>query len=617
MTDEISKIYEAAAQRNGELSDVERAIIQENQQAIIKSTLENYGITGNKAVEVMKAFTGNISDMNDDALKQSSESIKKMMNDEVKAYETAKTSLKTALESKGITQEEYDKKIEALNKAHYDTLEKYGEDYINIRREQQKREKEGAGNNARLLSNIRQKYNNEIRQSLKEVGLDYDELTKKMGESGKKGAKDFGDSAQLIAKYSTDMSKDAKEAADTWNTMIFDKKTGQIKTNAKEVIQEAIKTPEGWEQMKFVTKNANLTTNARKTIIEALQANGQWEKLTPAEKQLVIGNNVALFKLYSSKESLKEWNNLPAKQKELWAKDSTKAGVKAAQETMNSLKDVERLLKSKNLTKAEKEKAQATMNSLKDVQRILKAKDATLPEKIKAQNTMNSLRDVVRSLQASNLTGPGVAAANSYIDSNFRGKTATLTADSSEAFRVQDAFITTPASKTIDLIINQKKFAQGTSYHQGGLAMVNDQKGPTYKELVTLPNGVSFVPQGRDVVLPLPKGSKVLKASQTAKIIPKYANGTGGIPSDAKIFQKMNIVQEKVVDNLRIIDNPEVLEVIKEILLVLKSKSPKSQDSKVEMTLNIEKDSVNEREIYEEMSHKFGKIMQREMKRRF
>ena len=579
MTDEIHQIYETAAQRNGKLSDVERAIIQENQQAIIKSTLENYGITGNKAAEVMKAFTGKISDMNDDALKQSSESIKKMMNDEVKAYETAKTSLKTALESKGITQEEYDKKIEALNKVHYDTLEKYGEDYINIRREQQKREKEGAGNNARLLSNIRQKYNNEIRQTLKEVGLDYDELTKKMGESGQKGAKDFGDSAQLIAKYSTDMSKDAKEAADTWNTMIFDKKTGQIKTNAKQVIQDAIKTPEGWEQMKFVTKNANLTTNARKIIIEALQANGQWEKLTPAEKQLVIGNNVALFKLYSSKESLKEWNNLPAKQKELWAKDSTKAGVKAAQTTMNTLKDVERLLKSKNLTKAEKEKAQATMNSLKDVQRILKAKDATLPEKIKAQNTMNSLRDVVRSLQASNLTGPGVAAANSYIDNNFRGKTATLTADSSEALKVQDAFIRTPASKTIQLIASTTHNAQGTPYHPGGLAMVNDQKGPTYKELVTLPNGVSFVPQERDVVLPLPKGSKVLKASQTAKLIPKYESGTG-IPTNAKFLRDIRQTSQIIeVRQKQIFTNEDNKEQLNSIIKLLERLVDKKMDT--------------------------------------
>ncbi|XHB95487.1 hypothetical protein AAFF39_00395 [Lactococcus garvieae] len=70
------------------------------------------------------------------------------------------------------------------------------------------------------------------------------------------------------------------------------------------------------------------------------------------------------------------------------------------------------------------------------------------------------------------------------------------------------------------------------------MAVVNDQKGPTYKELITLPNGTSFIPQGRDVMLPLPKGSQVLKARETAKLIPKYANGIGGVPRNAKIFKK-------------------------------------------------------------------------------
>ncbi|MGG6495003.1 UNVERIFIED_CONTAM: hypothetical protein NY603_18905, partial [Bacteroidetes bacterium 56_B9] len=61
----------------------------------------------------------------------------------------------------------------------------------------------------------------------------------------------------------------------------------------------------------------------------------------------------------------------------------------------------------------------------------------------------------------------------------------------------------------------------------GGLAMVNDQKGPMYRELVTLPTGESFIPQGRDAVLDLPRGSKVLKASDTRKLFPHYANGIG------------------------------------------------------------------------------------------
>ena len=58
-------------------------------------------------------------------------------------------------------------------------------------------------------------------------------------------------------------------------------------------------------------------------------------------------------------------------------------------------------------------------------------------------------------------------------------------------------------------------FKDGTDYHEGGLAMVNDQRNAVYKEMVTLPDGSSFIPDGRDVVLNLPRGSKVLRADRT------------------------------------------------------------------------------------------------------
>ena len=63
------------------------------------------------------------------------------------------------------------------------------------------------------------------------------------------------------------------------------------------------------------------------------------------------------------------------------------------------------------------------------------------------------------------------------------------------------------------------KHAHGTNYHPGGLAIVNDQRNSNYKEMVTLPNGKSFIPQGRDVLLPLPKGSKVLRADKTRRLM--------------------------------------------------------------------------------------------------
>lgn len=88
---------------------------------------------------------------------------------------------------------------------------------------------------------------------------------------------------------------------------------------------------------------------------------------------------------------------------------------------------------------------------------------------------------------------------------------------------------------------------KGTNFHPGGLAMVNDQAGATYRELVTLPSGETFIPEGRNVILPLPRGSKVLPAGKTKTLmarmeLPRYEHGVG-IPSDAKFFRDMERAQ--------------------------------------------------------------------------
>ena len=70
-------------------------------------------------------------------------------------------------------------------------------------------------------------------------------------------------------------------------------------------------------------------------------------------------------------------------------------------------------------------------------------------------------------------------------------------------------------------------FEKGTNFHQGGPAIVNDQKGANFKELVIEPNGRSYVPEGRDVLLNLPRGSKVIPAGQTKNLIPRYKDGVG------------------------------------------------------------------------------------------
>ncbi|MGF2155100.1 hypothetical protein ACQUD1_11835, partial [Lactococcus lactis] len=179
----------------------------------------------------------------------------------------------------------------------------------------------------------------------------------------------------------------------------------------------------------------------------------------------------------------------------------------------------------------------------------------------------NNLPADAKKLLASNQTASGVNSANSWIQNNFLGKTVDLNANSKPAQDVQDSFLNNKVSKTIDLIINKTNNAQGTPYHPGGLATVNDQKGPTYKELISLPNGVSFIPEGRDVTMPLPKGTKILKASKTAQLIPKYADGTGGIPANAKIFRDMRAVQQQLVVSAPVVDNTGLLSAILKAIL--------------------------------------------------
>ena len=79
------------------------------------------------------------------------------------------------------------------------------------------------------------------------------------------------------------------------------------------------------------------------------------------------------------------------------------------------------------------------------------------------------------------------------------------------------------------------KYATGTGKNgvlNDTFGMVNDQSGGTYRELVQFPNGKAFIPKGRNVVLPMPKGTKVMPAGQTKELmdmngVPHFKKGAG------------------------------------------------------------------------------------------
>ena len=80
-------------------------------------------------------------------------------------------------------------------------------------------------------------------------------------------------------------------------------------------------------------------------------------------------------------------------------------------------------------------------------------------------------------------------------------------------------------------------FANGTDgLAKNTLGIVNDQPGSVYKELIMPPTGRAFIPEGRNVMLPLQKGTKIMPAEQTKALMgnkPHFARGIGDFFGDA------------------------------------------------------------------------------------
>lgn len=129
-------------------------------------------------------------------------------------------------------------------------------------------------------------------------------------------------------------------------------------------------------------------------------------------------------------------------------------------------------------------------------------------------------------ITAQDNTSAGVESAKANLDT-VKDKTVTLTVQTVQVGGLSNQNV--PAAKFGSSGMFVKK-AKGTQNFEGGLAMVNDEKGISDPRELIVDKGRAFIPQGKDVVLPLSKGAKVYTASQTKAImsgmgIPHYATG--------------------------------------------------------------------------------------------
>lgn len=610
MANQVSEIYKRHNGDASKFSQEEKEIVLNNQREMIKARIEMMELSGEQQKAALQALNGEIGSLNETQLKHTRDVLKKALDEENQLYKTSKDGLKQLLDAKRIDQETYNKKIQELETNHQQTMEALGTKYYQVMQNL----------DAKVKARTGQSWNywEEAKKVLEEYGLSYEVIGQKAAEASQK----MGDSHSILAKYTSDMSKETREANDAWSLLvgnIDENNNFVIKSNVKEVIGEATKSAEGWEQLQFIVKNANINSNVRVTIAEALVESGKWSTMTLEEKQLIVQNQAGLQAIFDSENHLRIWNSMPAevkqlllentdvmnkaeeaskalynydaltpKQKELLATDENfRKAVARSTDTLttwnaitpftkdlkldptnvlnNGQLSIDKIMawnlsnpenKSLNATDNTSEavaSAKASVNSPKQEKPIdLLAKDQTAGVRNETSAAINAIKqhnpvDIL----AKNSTSSTVSEVKSVVNS-IQDKTVTISArdNASGVLAGIRSWIT---RVTGDFFTNvfASRHAHGTNYHPGGLAMVNDQRNSTYKELVTLPDGRSFIPEGRDVLLPLPKGAKVLRADKTKRLmremgVPKYAAGVG-IPSDAKFLREMEEAQARIV----------------------------------------------------------------------
>lgn len=635
MMNQINEIYQRHNGDASKFSQEEKEIILNNQNEMIKAKLSMMDLSAEQQKAALQALNGDVRSLNETQLKHTKDVLKQALDEEKKLYENSKSELKELLDGKAIDQETYNKKMQTLEANHTQTMEALGSKYYQVMRNLDDKVKARTGQSWN--------YWEEAKKVLEEYGLSYEEIGKKAAEASQK----VGNSHSILANYTSEMSKEVKEANDAWSLLVgnIDKNGNfQVKSNVKEVIGEAAKSAEGWEQLQFIAKTADINSNARVTIAEALVESGKWKDMTLEEKQVIVKNQAGLQAIFDSETHLKTWNSMPAEVKELLMKNTDI--MNKAEEASKALSNYEALKpKQKELLANDESVRKAvarstdtltTWNATTPFTKDLKADPTNVLnngqlsiDKITAwnfasaetksldavDNTSAAVGSAILSVNSPkqeapinlfaadqtggvrNETSGAINAIKQYDPVNIlakNGTNSTVSEVKTGVNGIQDKTVTISARDNASGVLSgikswidsvtgnfftnifASKHAHGTNYHPGGLAIVNDQRNSNYKEMVTLPNGRSFIPQGRDVLLPLPRGSKVLRADKTRRLmremgVPKYASGIG-IPSDAKFLREMEEAQRNItIQTTRVQNGQDTDKVVSEMRILRSS----------------------------------------------
>ena len=655
------------------LSDTQRVMLQNNQQQIVDDELKMWSLTGNQRKKAMAALNNDVANMSHRQRNTALADLRTQSDNMRNEYAKQENSLKRQLKAGTINQNEYAAGMRANKKTLQDYVDKASAEYIRLARA-----------NGQSTSRIK--------EDMQAEGLSYSAGMKQLDKLAKNAEKN----SKSIAVSLDGLKGKTKNAAKMWNDLVFDPKTGKVRTNAQEEVNKAVNSKDQWNQIKLLKKEGKLSTNAQQmvaaaliengkwdsmswkeqkawlkdgfseTIVQALEKSGEWNNLDLQTKEAIVKakgkqemadillesgvwnslslkqqeaviTNKATKPIYEALQSSGQWNNLTLKQQEaiIDAKGTpqlvdtlVQAGVwnslsfkqqRALVTTQGAGQLMDALNKIGRWNQLSPKQQQAIVNAKggPELQQLItdyglwKGMPVSAAKQIiaddKASGNLKAANDALQSwrhanpgepknaLAIDNASGPmrnatggvdvfassnpgapknaqgydnasnpmynALNGVNAFAGSN-PGPAKVARANDQASKVIQGAIdkmniwkgfgdITHTITTIFKTVGHPHKNAKGTNYHPGGPMVVNDQPGPVFREAVQFPGSEPFIPFGRNVLLDAPRGTKVVKASETAKMfkhLPQYANGTDDAVSVLNNF-KPNLQSSQVVTN--------------------------------------------------------------------
>lgn len=559
-TARITEIKKAASNSNREISASEAKIIQDLAKNTTQAYVETLDVSANEKKKILAAMNADVANATEEEAKLWLQSLGKQRQIAQQNATLSRQEKEKYLQDLGYNLDgEFAKKfLAAWDEINSTTVKGFDSQMETILKKYPELQNEVSLANGQLISSMGDYADSAIAENEK-ILKSASDLSRELASNAEKNA-------EKISWTASESSKAGKKAAQTWNDLVFDEKTGEVKSNVAEVVTEATKDSLTWNNLKLVVHDADLDSNAKDVIGEAAIANGWWDGMAWSDKKAILQDEFSIT-MYKALEDSGKWAEMSFDEKKAFLYSNTPEVMAETMLNLGMWEQFQPQIKNLNAENYDLLNAlsfsKTSLNEYNaldpEVKRLIAEDPATLTvsQSKKMLETYNSVSPELKRLLGDNTNVNSILAnskskINDYNATGVGAKHLHATADYSEVLRAKSE-IAQVYSKNVVIDVEYRgrrtgqtaiPNAKGTNYHPGGDMIVNDQSGPLYKELVQFPGQAPFIPQGRNVYIPnAPAGTKVARASITKSImrrlgIPKYADGVG-IPEDSSLVRNL------------------------------------------------------------------------------